>query len=53
MELQRFKNFHAQMTVTVGEQLKGTMDISPSTLYKPLNGEQILGTELIRDPVPN
>ena len=47
------KNFHAQMALTVGEQLKGKMDISPCPLYNPLVGERTLRAELLRDPVPN
>ena len=43
------KDFHAQMAVTVGEQVKGKMEISPFPLYNPLYGEQILRPELLRD----
>ena len=47
------KDFRSRITVTVGEQIMGKMDISPRPLYNPLDGEQTLGAELIRDPVPN
>ena len=37
------------MAVTMGEQFKGMMDISPY----PLDVEQSLRAELLLDPVPN
>ena len=47
------KEFHAQIAVAVGEQLKGMMDISPHSLNNALDGEQTLQAELLCNPVPN
>ena len=38
-----------KMAVTLGEQLKEKIDISSCPLYNPLDGEQTLQTELLRD----
>ena len=46
-------DFHAQMAVTMGEQFKGKMDISPCLLCNALDEEQTLLAILLRDPVPN
>ena len=47
------KDFHAQMAVTMGEQFKGKVDISPYLWCNSLDEEQSLRAELVRDPVPN
>ena len=47
------KDFYAQMAVTMGEQFKGKMDISPYPWCNALNEEQSLRAELLRDPSPN
>ena len=47
------KYFHAQMAITVGEQLKRKMHIYTCPLYNPLDGEETLRAELLRNPVPN
>ena len=46
------KFFHAEMAVTLGEHLKGKIDISPYPLHNLLDREQTLWAELLRDPVP-
>ena len=47
------KDLHAQMAVTMGEQFKGKVDISPYLWCNSLDEEQSLRAELLRDPVPN
>ena len=47
------KNFHAEMAVTMVEQFKGKIEISPRACCNPLDVEQIYRAKLLRDPIPN